>query len=475
MEPIAEILLVGLSILIAIYVLAGYLRGRAELVSLRNVALAGFILFQSLSAAIWLMRDAYFQKYPLLSPGDTAMTFFFASTLFVGLALFVYSRGWIARPLASLVPKPGIVPTDTAMWATIVVLTVSAAVLRFAVFIPYINILGEIMGTAVAGAAAGFAGWLIGRNLTNVLVLGAAFVVIVTNLGIGMTGEYGRRSIVTIGLGVIIGLYYAKLRYLSPARTLTLLTAAAVPVLLFTAAYTSIRGGDVRRGNFFQFVRAMASGGSIKGGLADFDGQGTGGVSLWLIEFFGPEGAREPTPFRAFRYFIVYPVPRAFFEEKPLPLSIEIPVLANATGVAVGSITIGPGIIGHTFADGGWHIVVFYAVLGGVLLRIGDEVIRRSPHAPFVVLPAGSMLGQVFSIPRGESSSMLFLAVFGTVTCYIYVAGIGRVLQYFGYAEAGNPDIEDLGDSVLDEGWPDDSGDGSIIDPTLAQSYASQD
>ncbi len=455
MEGLAELVLFVLSIAIAVYILVGYLRGSSELVSIRNVALGGFILFQSLSAAIWLRRDGHVSTYNLLTPGETGLKFFGASVVFLVIALVVYQRGWLARPLARLVPKPNVVPTPTAMWFTGIVLTLSAAVLRFALLIPYVNILGEIMGTAVAGCAAGIAGWFIGRNLLNPVVLACAGALIVANLGIALTGEYGRRSLITIGFGVMFGMYYSRLRYLRPSHTVTLLLIAAIPVLLFTAAYTSIRGQN-RRADFGTFVRAIVSAGDVSKGLTDVDGQGTGGVSLWLMEFFGPNGVQEPQQFRAFRYFVVYPVPRAMFPYKPEPLSLDIPRLANLEGVTQGSLTIGPGIIGHSFADGGWHVLIFYAAFGGFIIRFGDEMIRRSPHAPFVVLPCGSMLGEFMGLARGETSAMLFLAVFGTVTCYVYVASIGKVLQWIGYAHEGDPNVADMGDSLFDEDWDDE-------------------
>ena len=85
-------------------------------------------------------------------------------------------------------------------------------------------------------------------------------------------------------------------------------------------------------------------------------------------------------------------------------------------------------------------MVIFYAGVGGFIIRFGDEIIRRSPQAPFVVLPMGSMLGEIMGVPRGESSAMMFLFVFGTASCYVYVGAIGKVLEYLGYAQKGDAD-----------------------------------
>lgn len=454
MEFLAEVSLILLTLALAAFVLIDYLRGKSELVSIRNVAIGGFILFQTLSGALWLIDDNYNLKYYLLDAGATGLKFAVACAVFAVTLLLVYRSGIIARPLARLVPKPAIVPSDTTMWLTALVLTVSAGLFRFAVMVPYINILAAILGTAVAGASAGFAGWLLGRNLRNPVVWALALSLITVNLGIALTGAFGRRTIITVGLGVAFGLYYSRLRYERPARTVSLLLVATVPLVIFIASYTSIRGAN-RRAHFVDFIKAMVTGGSIKEGLADLDGQGTGGVSMWLMEFFGEDGQREPQTLRAFQYFVLFPAPRAYFPFKPEPLSLDIPRYANLEGVRLGGLTIGPGIIGHSFADGGWIVLLFYASLGGIIIRFGDDVIQRSPYAPFVVLPMGSMLGEIMGVPRGESSAMLFLFVFGTASCYVYIAGIGKVLEYLGYAQRGDADLADMGPA----GWELDGDD----------------
>jgi hypothetical protein len=466
MEFLAELALILMTLGIGLFVLLRYAAGRDDLVSVRNVALGGFVVFQTMSAALWLLNDHYLVKFQLLEPGGTAMKFVAGCVLFLAVAFLVYGRGWIAVPLARLVPAPRIVPSDAAMWMTVLVLTGSAAVFRFAVLIPYVNILAEIMGTAVAGAASGFAGWLIVRNLKNPVVWAMAAAAITTNLGIALTGEYGRRTIITIALGVAFGVYYGKFRYERPARTLTFVAMAMIPMILFVGAYTSVRGGDNRRGSFLTQVKEIARGGNVAAGLQDFDGQGVGGISLWLIEHFGPDGARRPDHFRTFIYFAVYPLPRAFFPWKPEPLSLDIPRYANLVGVKQGGLTLGPGIIGHSFADGGWHVVILYAAFGAIIIRFCDEVIRRTPYAPFVVLPMGSILGEIMGVPRGETSAMLFKFVFGTASAYVYIAGIGHVLQAMGYAQAGDPNAEGFedgaGDPGEDDGYADDEfpGDG---------------
>ncbi len=460
MEFLAQTCLILLSIALVVFVVIDYLRGKSDLVSIRNVAIGGFILFQTLSGAVWLIKDGYAARYPLLDPGPTGLKFFVACTFFATIVLTVYRSGIVARPLARLVPKPGIVPTDTVMLLTGLALVISAGIFRFAVLLPYVNILASILGTAVAGASAGIAGWLVARNLKNPVMWTLGFALITANLAVAMTGNYGRRTIITIGLGVAFGLYYGRLRYENPKRTVAMLAAAAVPLVIFVSAYTSVRGGDVRRGNFADFIKAMISGGNIVDGLEDVDGQGTGGTSMWLMEYFGKDGVRDPQTLRALHYFILYPAPRAFFPGKPEPLSLDIPRYANLQGVRQGGLTVGPGIIGHSFADGGWIVLVFYAGLAGVILRFGDEIVQRSPHAPFVVLPMGSMLGETMGIARGESSAMLFLFLFGTASCYVYVAGIGKLLEFVGYARKGDADVAGMGPA----GWELDD-DGSDDDP----------
>ncbi|MGP1273175.1 MAG: hypothetical protein ACTS22_07565 [Phycisphaerales bacterium] len=469
METLAEFMLLLTSLGLITFVLVDYLRGKTDLVSVRNVAIAGFILFQTHSGYIWLAKDRHqLQGYPLFDPGGTGLKFAFACILFASIALFVYAKGFGVRPIARRIPAPRIAPTTLTMVLIAIVLTIAAAVSRFAVGESLVAILTDMFGVSLAGTASGIGGWIIGRNLKNIPVILLGVLIVLVNLGIAQTGQYGRRTILVIGLAFGWGLYYSRLRYERPTKTLALLSAAMIPMVLFIAAYTSIRGGENRRGDIFTFVRAMASGGSIAEGLQDLDGQGCAGVSMWLSEYYGPDGIREYEPFQTVVYLVMYPLPRSWFPFKGEPLSIRIPDYANLTGVNIGSLTIGPGILGHAFADGGWYIIVIYGAFAGFVLRLADETVRLNPYAPFIVLPLGSTLGEIMGVPRGESSAMFFKFVFGTVTAYIFVAAVGRLLEKLGYASAGPAQVEPIADEHHDFEYIDD---GYTIDGETHDAY----
>ena len=443
MEPLAEILLLLTSLGLIAFVLIEYLTGKTDLFTIRNIAIGGFILFQVYSGFVWLREDKYrLQGYPLLDPGGTGIKFAFACILFAVTFLFFYARGWGAKAIAARVPAPSIAPTTITMVMIAFVLTVTAAISRFAIGQSLVAILTDMFGVSLAGTASGIGGWIIGRNLKNIPVILTGIAIVLVNLGIAQTGQYGRRTIFVIGLAFGWGLYFARLRYDRPLKTLTLLTLALIPTVLFAAAYTSIRGGENRRGDIFTFVRAIASGGNIAEGLQDLDGQACGGISMWLSEYYGPDGIREVEPFQTAIYFAMYPLPRSWFPFKPEALSMRIPGYANLTGINQGGgLTIGPGIIGHSFADGGWHIIILYAGFAGLVLRLGDETVRLNPYAPFVVLPLGSTLGEALAMPRGESSAMFFKFLFGTITAYLFVATLGKLMEKLGLARHGAADV----------------------------------
>jgi hypothetical protein len=451
---IALYLLVVSAVVVAI-ILRDHRRGECDLLCIRNVALLGFVIFQLGSAAYSLLASDYFKR-PLATPVWTALQFAAMATVFLVVGLWSYRRGWVVRNLAAKVPITRAVPQEGTLLVMSVVVTVLAAGLRLGVRVPLIAVLAENVGTGLAAIAAGLVGWVWSRRLLNPVMIAFAVVIIAANLFVVMYGSvFGRRGLAAVGAALLWGMYWSHWRTLPTGALLRRLAIVSIPPLLFLGLFSSVRGIIRERGlSPTEQILLFRQQGSALAGLGDIvSGQYAGAVSMWLIENY-PENF-DPRPLMAVRYFLVYPVPRAWWPSKPRPLSSLIASQARLTGVRRDVLTIGPGIVGHAAAEGGWYALLVYAVLAGLYGRFFDEIVHGNAQSPFVVLAVGSALGHVVGIPRGTSDAFAFLAVLTIVGSLACMVVIGKAIESL-TGTAGQPQ-EDEGATWDDEAGEDEA------------------
>ncbi|MCH7812693.1 MAG: hypothetical protein IID40_01605, partial [Planctomycetes bacterium] len=104
-------------------------RGDCELLSCRNMALVGLILFQLGSCAYSLYTGDH-SNYLISSPVWTGFQFAVMAAIFIVLSLWSYRRGWLVTTLARHLPTTRAMPSDMALLFNAALLTVLAVVLR---------------------------------------------------------------------------------------------------------------------------------------------------------------------------------------------------------------------------------------------------------------------------------------------------------------------------------------------------------
>jgi hypothetical protein len=337
-------------------------------------------------------------------------------------------------------------------------ITVVAIVMRFGMAIPYISIIAGTVAIGLNAVSSGLVGWVWGRQLRNPVYLVYGLLIIAANLAVVMSFSFGRRGIVAVGGIIIWGMYYSYWRHLRTSGILSRMAVVGLPPVIFLILFTSVRsagrsseGIDTSQLTAARHIRNIVEGGSMVRGLTFLaSGQYSGAISLFLIENC-PENF-EYRHMESVYYFFVLPVPRAWWPSKPNPLSQQIARMARLSRVNWKRLKLGPGIIGHAAAEGGWYAVVLYAIVGGLFFRFFDEIVRLNIESPLVVLSIGSSMGHFIGLPRGSVPNFAFLAVLTAIGSLLVMVMLGKLAERMSPAQlVEDDDPDESGEWEYDE------------------------
>lgn len=453
MQSFSIILMFGLAAFVVLKVFLDDRAGKCRLVSTRNVFLAGFVFFQLISAIVPLWLDEY-HNYPLIDPGRAGLTHAFFSMLFLVAFFAFYRAAPLHRAAVTVLPKQAYRMSISGFITLAIIVTVLGLLLRFGVGIRYVGVIAAWIGVGLAAAGCGLAAWVWAPRVLNPIVAAYASGIIGVNMLIAMWGGHGRRGMVTALAAILWGAYFSYLRHHSKARMALYFAPVFIGGLLFVTAYTSVRG-MTRTGEdtAFDKLRYTATGDfsfqRVRQLLLNTD---TGTISLWIHENIPSNHDYELL--RSVQYFFLLPIPREIYPDKGLSLSTRIPVIANIRGArtGLGGLGVGPGVVGHASADGGWWVVLLYGCIFGWIFRTIDEWLESNIHNPFVVLAIGSPLGHLFAVPRGSTELFLMqtlVYIFGTGLVLVVIAKLlgFRTMAQWQFANAWEDSPPELGDS----------------------------
>lgn len=453
--------LFGLAGAIASGMLLQYVRGTHDLLSVRNVFLTGFIIFQCVSGALPLITGNT-GLFRIQDMGSAGLEYTVLTTAFLLIFLLSYHSGVGVRRIAhKLASSPRSTPGSGFLLTMSAVFVLAGAVLRFAIAIPLIGILADIVGVGFASMAAGLMGWVWGKRLLNPALITWGTVIVAAAAAVAVSGEFGRRNLVSIGGGLAWGMYYASWRYKAPSATLRRLAIISAPMVVVAALFTSVRGSFNTENGVSGQVSALARGNVSEGLSALAEGQATGEAAMWVIENY-PE-SRPYEHLFSLKYFFMIPVPRAWWPDKPEPISTKLAKQANVRGVNQGGVTLPPGVIGNSASEGGLYALIIYAVISGLFMRFFDEVARSNIGHPLVVLVVGTQLGQILGFPRGEPSNFANIYALNFIGVWLSAFTIAKLLDAFGVKRAMDVGFDALGDDSS-ETFDDDGDMGEAQD-----------
>lgn len=429
MTTLLGLILVLLALAVVAVMFRDHRLGTCELISCRNVGLIGLILFQLTSCA-YSMFTGDNSKYLIADPAWAGLQFVAMIVTFLFLALWSYRAGWFVTRLAARLPTTSAQPSDMALLLNAFLITVLAALLRFGFMIPLISIVTGIVGIGLNAVAGGLVGWVWGRRLLNPAIMFYSLLIVAANMTIVMTLSFGRRGLVAVGASIIWGMYYSYWRHLRTTSIISRAGLISLPPIIFLALFTSVRSSKEHfRSAGEQFQQIVQGGNVVRGMVSLLSGQYAGSVSMFLIENY-PENY-EYRHLQSIYYFFILPVPRQWWPDKPYPISMEIAQQARISRVNWKKLKLGPGIVGHAAAEGGFYALILYGIVGGLFFRFFDEVVRLNIDSPFVVLAIGSSLGQFLGLARGSVPNFAFIAVLTIAGSLFIMIVLGKVVEKF--------------------------------------------
>jgi len=392
--------------------------GSTLLFSTRNFFVFGLLLFQSVSGAFTMFTGESERNAELASPVLTGIIFSVVLTLFVMLFYTVYARSnWADR----LAERRSVVRRTTTggLVFTGCLLTLVGVVLRFAgETIPYVAvILPQISAGCLCGGVALIAmAWA--RSRFNLFVAALLLVAGAGASAVLLVGAFGRREIIGLLFAVVWALYYEKWRFMPIARFLPRAGVASVAMVCVLLLFSSSREGGARvdrsLGRQLERMVTIDPRALQETVVSSLAGQFAGGISMWISEVRLESGGYYPL--HSFVYFVTHPVPRDWWQEKPVGLGLSVVSEAGVTGVSR-EHSWGPGMVGHLMHDIVFISLPLYALILGAAFRYMDARTVYSTGDPITVVLFGSALGQVFGMPRGDVGLFAFhmMSAFGGV------------------------------------------------------------
>lgn len=412
---------------LAAYMVKQARSGKWPLFSIRNVFLAGVIIFQLTSAAMGYFTGN-FGELPLSDPSGSGYKYLLILSVFLVLFLAFYESGWFTFNLHNRV-KPGGAPTEPALALLAVGCLAAAAVLRLIlIFVPVFGVLAQIMAFGMASMAAGTAAWVWARRPANPVYAALLVAMFLGAAGLVLYQAFGRREVLSVVIAVLWGAYYGRFRLISLYRAAVPLAVLALVGFLLVSAFTDTRSAD-KNVPISQTLKRMADA-DVKNGAYLLVAQDAPNCSLWLLE-------NRPSPYayntlHSLKYAIVHPMPRVFWQNKPNSLGAEMVTQAILSERAQG-FTFGPGLVGHLVNDNPWLSVPIYAAIIAAGLRVLDNLIRRFPTHPIIILPIGVAMGEIIAMPRGELGAFAFRALTSMLTAYYGAKVVSKVMLLFGF------------------------------------------
>ena len=413
-------------ILLAALIARDYLRNKVDLVSIRNIMLAGFIVYQILSPASTLYAR-HTEKFLIVNLANAGWQFIALMYTFLISFIIAYQYGWGAKYLSKRFPMYSRELTDQSILLAALVGAGVSILLRQTPPIPGVIYSAYFISSGLATASTGLVAWWWMKKNHSLLRFAIASGLAFSNLLIVTSGSFSRRPIISVTLILVWVIYYSKVRYThNRVKILLVLSISLLPLVILGSLLTSARHHDIAYSSGLEIIQQIFREGNISEGVEDMlGGQLVGEASLWCVENF-PEQL-EQDPLLSLRYYFVGNIPRALWEDKPYVLSTRIASLADIEGVRQDrdlggqGVTLPPGVIGYTAAEGGIYAAILYGLIIGIAARFLDDLVVQHAYRIGVIIPIAASLGNVLGFLRGDLATFATAATWSIIASFCFI------------------------------------------------------
>lgn len=443
-----------------------FVRGNA-LLTYRNFFLLGFLFFYGAATSfITLLGKGGGEIYTPEGQGYGVL-----AVLIPGFAVFyILANHWGSKLKfpSKLVPKLEL-PVNTPAILTFIGIMLFVAGLGLIAPNSYAGAVLMQMRPGLAAAAVGLATYFVlaqKRNPIAWIIFGGVFIF---GSLLSVAGGTDRRFVLGVFIVVVWVWYYYSLRFRSVKSTVAKLVVLGAAGVFFIVLYSGIRHvgrSDLNIGaRADQFLTSFQDPTVKKGALESVLYQDAPINTLYIIETYPRDNPLDP--FNGLLFYVSNPIPRFLWPEKPVGLGYALQQQFNIAA------NLGPGIIGHGWAEGMWVGVVGYALVFGLITGVLDRLMRERAENPYYVAVMGSFMGNYLGLSRGETSLFMVLITTGLVGAFAILM-VGRVTLSPLFAAfrplvipiPGTPSYEQ-------EAWQEGSSDAEpdYVDQDLAAAY----
>jgi len=444
MDQLLLIFSLAFILLMLLMVVVPYWRQRRDLLNSWTLFLFGSATFVGLSGINAATSQIGYADY---SPATYLWYFAGVLTFYVTLALTYFKFRWPQRvAMRRFNAWPTSEPT-TLMFILPFCLAMSLLLL----FLPNIQGLAQfivIVGKNGVVFATIFALVVWIRQPHNPVLIYVSIAVLLFAIGFSMlSGGSSRRDLVAVLASLPLVVYWMRFRYARPIKTLIVVGFVGLFGVLLINGYSTFRHSLQQRGpkDFATLVQAVAD---LPSKMFRTDtgnqmlGQNAVEASLLAIHVYQTERwpGFEKQPFHSVEFVLVNPIPRAFWPQKPEAFGQSLP---RETGKRTGVENWGPGIVGHGFFEGGLHVLVVYAIVAGIVMRLFDDLMMRFPSNPYLLGILAANSGQIIGWSRGDIGVFTVQIIGGLIAAGIILlfarALFGVVQPHVGYYYANKP------------------------------------
>jgi len=223
----------------------------------------------------------------------------------------------------------------------------------------------------------------------------------------------GRRLLLSMFVGPVLCIYWIDARKWRPSRSLIAIGVAGMAVFVVGLMYSSIRhfsniAGQARSERSTEAIVKQIRGIGNRPWLEMFTRDKLFYISQQnihyslLVKRHVDNGRLETKPLNTIYFWLVYPIPRKIWTEKPVQLCITAAIVIAQTK----STNWGTGVSGHAAYEGGPLALALYTIIVVIGLRFFDAPLKSQPDNPFLIAMLAAGSPHIIGWARGDLANM---------------------------------------------------------------------